>query len=238
MTNFVIPSPFKSSYTCPACGSYSYHDDLPVFNNRNDHNVYVLNNRNGEGKFGENYQLVFKNCHACGHISIFRIKGRLEINKFTFYSNYELIYPQEIDVPEPNPDMPEHVKDFYNEARNVSKCSTRAATALLRIATEKLVKDLLGLKGKEYSETKMHHAIERLKNEKDLNLVIYNALLSLKLFGNEATHPDIDIDRLESYFSHDKDLMNKLFMLINIIVDELISKPKQIMELFENAPRK
>lgn len=108
----------------------------------------------------------------------------------------------------------------------------------MRIATEKLVKDLLGLKGSEYANTKMHDAIERLYQEKNLNTNIYKALMSLKLFGNEASHPNEDLSRLEAYFSNDKDLMNKLFNLLNLIVDDLISKPKQIEELFNSAPRK
>lgn len=238
MKELIVPSPFINSFTCPACGSYSYHEDLPILSNRKDRNVYIFNRKNSERAFGHNYRLIFKSCHSCGHISIFKIEGMLGVDTFSPSRFYELIYPKQINIIDANPDMPDEVKEFYNEARVVAQNSTRAATALLRIATEKLVKDLLGLEGKDYANTSMHNAIERLKTEKGLSSTIYNALMALKLFGNEAAHPNEDIGRLESYFSNDSDLMNKLFILLNIIVDELISKPKEIKILFKNAPRK
>lgn len=239
MKNYIAPNPSIKSFTCPHCGSYSLHENLPIINNRPDRNVYLRNDSDGKGLYGENEIFVFRRCCACNKTSILKIKGLLAFgNEFKSFREFELIYPKIFNVIEPNPDMPEDVKNFFNEARSVSDNSTRAATALLRIATEKLVKDLLGLKGSEYANTKMHDAIERLYKGKNLNLSIYKALMSLKLFGNEASHPNEDLSRLEEYFSNDKDLMNKLFNLLNLIVDDLISKPKQIEELFNSAPRK
>ena len=239
MKDYIAPNPSIRSFTCPHCGSFALHQTLPIMNNKQDQNVYLLNDSNGKGIFGENEIFVFRRCCACNKTSILKIKGALVFESgFKSFREFELVYPKIFNATEPNPDMPEEIKAFFNEARSVSNNSTRAATALLRIATEKLVKDLLGLKGSEYANTKMHQAIERLYKEKNLNTNIYKALMSLKLFGNEASHPNEDLSRLESYFSNDKDLMNKLFSLLNLIVDDLISKPKQIEELFNSAPRK
>lgn len=242
MKEYTPPSPFLKSFTCPHCGSFALHDEILLGSRNCFPGVYLINNKDGSGRFGENEIFEFRRCCACNKTSILKIKGAIVfengITRFKPFREFELVYPQLFNAIEPNSDMPEDIKAFFNEARSVSKNSTRAATALLRIATEKLVKDLLGLKGSEYANTKMHHAIERLYQEKNLNTNIYKALMSLKLFGNEASHPNEDLSRLEAYFSNDKDLMNKLFNLLNLIVDDLISKPKQIEELFNSAPRK
>lgn len=223
-----IPSSNKDNFICPFCGAYSIQ-------HRTHQTLLELTAKDYY------YSFVFRKCNACERVSIFRLKNKkdtLPNPPETCFEEEELVYPKILNVVEPNPDMPEDVKNFFNEARSVSDNSTRAATALLRIATEKLVKDLLALKGTEYANTKMHDAIERLYKEKNLNLSIYKALMSLKLFGNEASHPNEDLSRFEEYFSNDKDLMNELFKLLNLIVDDLISKPKQIEELFNSAPRK
>lgn len=243
---FEPPSAFKKSFTCPHCGAItqqSFSGNIEEFRG-----TAPLGNGSKVSVF---MGFVAIRCLVCQKLSIFRCTFSIPIEydrhpfQFKLYSDRKtsieenkLIYPNLSNIAEANADMPDEVKEFYNEARIVAKNSTRAATALLRIATEKLVKDLLGLEGKDYANTSMHNAIERLKTEKGLSSTIYNALMALKLFGNEAAHPNEDIGRLESYFSNDSDLMNKLFALLNIIVGELISKPKEIESLFETAPRK
>lgn len=243
---FEPPSVFKKSFTCPHCGAITQQsyfsqvvEHMEIVQLRHGYNIWAYTG------------FVATKCIICDKLSIFKCSFSIPYEdkndsfEYNLYSKRKhlneedkLIYPNLSNIAEANADMPDEVKEFYNEARIVAKNSTRAATALLRIATEKLVKDLLGLEGKDYANTSMHNAIERLKTEKGLSSTIYNALMALKLFGNEAAHPNEDIGRLESYFSNDSDLMNKLFALLNIIVGELISKPKEIESLFETAPRK
>jgi len=49
-----------------------------------------------------------------------------------------MIHPRKLTAPIPHSDMPDDVKEIYEEARNISDISPRAAAALLRVALEKL----------------------------------------------------------------------------------------------------
>jgi len=53
-----------------------------------------------------------------------------------------MVFPNRITVELAHIDMPEEVKEIYNEAREVSNISPRAAAALLRVALEKLTEYL------------------------------------------------------------------------------------------------
>jgi len=49
-----------------------------------------------------------------------------------------MIRPNVSNAPLPHEDMPDDVKEIYEEARQVSVFSQRAAAALLRVSLEKL----------------------------------------------------------------------------------------------------
>ena len=52
-----------------------------------------------------------------------------------------LLFPDvPVFAPEPNPDMPENIKQIYTEACNVLKYSPRASAALSRLAIDTLTK--------------------------------------------------------------------------------------------------
>lgn len=53
-----------------------------------------------------------------------------------------MIFPSGSNIPMPHTDMPESVKEIYNEAREIASNSPRAAAALLRLALEKLTEEL------------------------------------------------------------------------------------------------
>ncbi|MBQ7074264.1 hypothetical protein IJM86_04305 [bacterium] len=53
-----------------------------------------------------------------------------------------MIRPNVSPAPLPNEDMPSDVKEIYEEARQVSAFSPRAAAALLRVSLEKLTANL------------------------------------------------------------------------------------------------
>lgn len=162
---------------------------------------------------GENNLILkFIKCPHCGDFLVFLasiwfpVDGSCPIKT----ADIKRLYPEEeCPYPEPSECMPESVKNYYEEARKVSMVSKRAATALLRVACEKFVRDLAETKEK----ISLNSAIEMLYSQNKISETVYNFLKSIKFFGNEASHPD----NLDEYFEDNKITMDKLFEIVNII---------------------
>lgn len=66
----------------------------------------------------------------------------------TLWLGGRVIFPsRSIDAPAPNPDMPGHVAEDYEEAARIVSSSPRSAAALLRLSIQKLCSHLLDRKG-------------------------------------------------------------------------------------------
>jgi hypothetical protein len=65
---------------------------------------------------------------------------------------------------------------------------------------------------------------------KGLSPVVQQSLDTVRVVGNEAVHPGtIDL-------RNDTDTATKLFTLVNIIADQMITNPKHVLELYEKLP--
>jgi len=149
-------------------------------------------------------------CHACGNLNL--------------WQDGKIIEPITSGVPNPNDDMPDNVKITYNEARAVFPYSTKAAAALLRLAVQLLCEELGG-EGKNINED-----IGKLVR-KGLSVRIQKALDAIRVIGNNAVHPGtIDLD-------DNKETAGLLFGLLNIIVNEMITQPKEIDEIYTSLPQ-
>ncbi|MGR5968271.1 DUF4145 domain-containing protein [Bacillus paranthracis] len=144
-------------------------------------------------------------------------------SKHTLWYNEELIYPLTSLAPDPHPDMPSDIIDDYNEAANILINSPRGAAALLRLALQKLMKSL----GESGS-----HIDSDIKSlvQKGLPVQIQQALDILRVIGNESVHPG-SIDMKDN-----REIAIKLFDLINFIVQNQITQPKEISALFTSLP--
>ncbi|HEU4739532.1 MAG TPA: DUF4145 domain-containing protein [Solirubrobacterales bacterium] len=125
--------------------------------------------------------------------------------------------------PRPHIEMPEDVKGDYEEARRIVGQSPRGASALLRLAVQKLCKDL-GEKGENINED-----IKSLV-QKGLPEEVQEAMDSLRVIGNNAVHPG------EMDLTDDTDTASALFNLLNFVVEEMIAKPKRRRGVFANLP--
>jgi hypothetical protein len=134
-----------------------------------------------------------------------------------------MIFPDISPVPPPNGDLPEEIKEIYNEARSIVNRSPRGAAALLRLAVQKLCM-YLGESGKNLND-----CIANLV-KKGLPDKIQKALDTVRVIGNNAVHPgQIDLN-------DNPELAYRLFELINLIAEWGITQPKKVEELYSKLP--
>lgn len=149
-------------------------------------------------------------CTLCGGVSLWREK--------------KMVYPNATVIgPEAHADMPERARRLFNEARSVGAASRRSAAALLRLTLQVLVDDLVEGGGK--IDAKIGAMVK-----KGLDPMIQRAMDVVRVVGNNAVHPgQIDVD-------DDPALVPALFDLVNMIVEQMITRPKMIDELFHALP--
>jgi hypothetical protein len=148
-------------------------------------------------------------CFACGELSI--------------WVHNRLVFPPARIGPEPNSDLPVDILRDYEEAREIHSVSPRGAAALLRLAIQKLCAHL-GERGKNIDDD-----IASLMR-KGLSPLVQKSLDAVRVIGNEAVHPGtLDL-------RDDTSTANSLFKLVNLIVEQMITNPKHVEELYSSLP--
>lgn len=144
-------------------------------------------------------------------------------NEPALWVGKELIFPGSSVAPLPVEDMPQDVKEDFAEARNVVNASPRAAAALLRLALQKLISHL-GERGEDLNDD-IANLVKKGLPEK-----IQKALDSVRVIGNNAVHPgQIDL-------RDDPETTIRLFELVNMVVEVMITQPKKVDELYSGLP--
>ena len=191
--------------------------DLPAFTCPHSNcGVYALQERLepwrhiGQGNFqSATRQFTFSLCQHCKQIGI--------------WDREKLIFPSSLPAPVAHSDMPPDVAKDYEEAREVLSSSPRSAAALLRLSVQRLC-IVLGEDGKNINDD-----IGSLVT-KGLSPHVQRALDIVRVVGNEQVHPGtLDV-------RDNPEIALKLFALVNFIVDDQISKPKAIAELYTQIP--
>ncbi len=134
-----------------------------------------------------------------------------------------MIYPIAKTAPPHSVDLPESCVKDYEEARDIAHASPRGAAALLRLCIEKLCKEIGG-EGQTLNENIASLVKEGLPDR------VTKALDIVRVTGNEAVHPGTMTG------DDHTDQVNSLFDLVNIIVEQMISKPKHLDDLFKKLP--
>ena len=138
---------------------------------------------------------------------------------FTLWVNKEIVYPKKTTIPPPNEDLDESIKALYIEASTILVDSPKGSTALLRLALQKLLKQL-GKSGKN-----INNDIKELVAE-GLSPKIQQALDLVRVIGNNAVHPgEINLD-------DNAEIAQTLFNILNFIAYELITRPKELDTLY------
>jgi len=145
--------------------------------------------------------------------------------RLALWVHEKLVWPEPSEGPAPNVDLPAHILRDYEEAARILSQSPRGSAALLRLAIQKLCTHL-GERGRNINDD-----IAALV-KKGLPERVQKALDVVRVIGNEAVHPgqlDLKDDRVTA---------EKLFGLVNIIAEVMISQPKHIDAMFEGLPER
>lgn len=165
-----------------------------------------------EGTVYPDFQVANLNISQCYNCS-----------KLAIWLHDRLLFPNTRTGVEPNEDLDDDIKQDFNEAREILDLSPRGAAALLRLAVQKLCKQL-GEGGRNIDDD-----IASLVG-KGLNPIIQKALDVVRVVGNEAVHPGtLDL-------RDDRDTAVQLLQLINSITDQMISHPKKVESLYDKLP--
>jgi hypothetical protein len=155
------------------------------------------------------YNLYLSQCFSCGEVAV--------------WVHDRLLFPVASEGPPANPDLPDEVRLDYEEAGRIVNLSPRGSCALLRLGIQKLCGHL-GEKGRNIDED-----IASLVR-KGLSPLVQKALDAVRVIGNEAVHPGtLDL-------KDDRDTAARLFDVVNIIGEQMISNPKHVEELYEKLP--
>jgi hypothetical protein len=154
--------------------------------------------------------LALSECYSCRKLSVWVYDG--------------VAHPPTRAGVEPNEDLsPDILRDF-SEARSIMDASPRGAAALLRLCIQKLCIEF-GEPGKDLN-TDIGALVK-----KGLDIRVQKALDVVRVVGNEAVHPGtIDL-------RDDRDTATKLFGLVNMIADRMITQEKHVSSMYDALPQ-
>lgn len=208
----IIPPNFKGeSFSCPHCGAFSQMTwDLLLYSSRRI------------GYYDSNFWHVI--CASCKQPHIWMQTDNYIQELDETHNSGELIYPVITIVPLPSEDMPDNIKKDYLEAASIYQKSPRGAVALLRLGLQKLCVHLGG-KGDN-----INNDLAALAKDELISKKLIKSADIIRIVGNNAVHPgtisDDDFD----------DVSLKLFKLINMIVQQGITEPREVDDTFSTMP--
>ena len=225
MNTYVAPEFNLPAFNCPYCSAFSHMIWYPLI-------PYTVNRR-VPFKFANHGEFPIKIhisvCCNCEGISYWDVdkKTHLDEDGVSMVIDYDktigyMILPKASIAPYPHEDMPEDVKLDYLEARNIVNDSPRGASALLRLAIQKLCVHLGG-KGKNIDDD------IALLVQNGLSKKVQSSLDIVRVVGNNSVHPgELSNDDIQH-------IAITLFKLVNLIIDNQITQPKETDELYVNV---
>ena len=143
--------------------------------------------------------------------------------EYSMWRDGKMVSPDFAGIEPSNQDLSDDIKADYEEAASILQKSPRGAGALLRLAIQKLCKEL-GEEGKN-----INNDIKDLVS-KGLPSAVQKSLDVVRVIGNDAVHPgQIDLrDNAET--------AKALFKLVNLIAEKMITEPKEVEAIYDSLP--
>lgn len=130
--------------------------------------------------------------------------------------------------PQPHAEMQDDPRKLYEEARSIAQNSPRAAVALLRVAVDVLLRQL-------FPDAKTGDTLDTLVGRAvalGLAPQVQRSLDALRVIGNDAVHPQ----QLVLDDANATKTFEALCLALNIVVEQMLSVPRQSAELFASLP--
>ena len=199
--DYEAPKLNKNNFTCPHCNRHASQ----FWTSWESHAAHI--SFGGDGK-----TIDITKCSRCKAYSV--------------WHGGKMVDPLVSFAPKPDDNMPDNVKEMYEEASLVSIHSPRAAAVLLRVATERLTAHL--------GETTdiLYDRIRNLAQKEHFDKRVIKCFDIVRVKANKGGAHDDIINQITS-----TEDINKLFFAINYIVEQTITKPKEIDEIYGEIPQ-
>ncbi len=142
--------------------------------------------------------------------------------KYMLWVEGEMIIPSNSTAPMPHCDMPDDIKKIYTEARDIINKSPRGAAALLRLALQMLCDYLVPENGN------INDKISKMVSN-GLPKSLQKAFDLVRIIGNNAVHPGV------INIQDNPAIAYKMFELLNMIVEKMITEPKEIESFYNDT---
>jgi hypothetical protein len=244
---FREPSIRSRSFSCPYCGAHADQTWYDLSGNaiRGDKRTPFLPGNVDDLDFGDsqlnadvmqqihhwaervsNKEIFFEeksNAESVFRLYNVNVSRCYSCSKIALWHHHSLIHPNTRIGASPNADLNDDIRADIDEARSIISLSPRGAAALLRLAVQKLCKQL-GEPGKDINQD-----IQGLVT-KGMDPHLQQAFDAVRVVGNEAVHPgELDL-------RDDRDTALLLIDLINIVAQELLTNKKSIASIYDRLP--
>ncbi|MCQ2371835.1 MAG: DUF4145 domain-containing protein [Akkermansia sp.] len=179
------------------------------------HNFII--GRNNQKQF-----LIFNICRVCDSVII-------DLCERAAQTSYRLtrVYPQEChsNLPKPNQDMPPECAKTYKEAAEVFPISPRASAGLMRLCLQQFLVEL-GITGDKLDEQ------IKILTRAGVPEFVQQYMDVCRVVGNSGVHPTVEMN-----VDEDPEIAKGLFQAMNIIVQHLITIPREAREAYAKLPK-
>jgi uncharacterized protein DUF4145 len=233
----VPPAIDKPAFNCPACGAFAHQDWVDLGFETND----GLNDSYFEplGKGLPRSQQMSAGFEEAAESlpwakrSTWQATLCASCDGWAIWYGRTMVYPPPRLGGAPHPDMPDDVRQLFEEASAVAAVSSRAGAAFARVTVERLLKTLF-----PDVQPKLEYLIAEAKR-RGVSPAVGQMLDVMRVTGNGAVHVDdnpgdlvvLVLDEVQG-----PELVSKLLQAINDLVQQLITMPREAAELKARIP--
>ena len=224
MSTYVAPEFNKTAFNCPLCGAYAQQHWFKAAKGKRGAvaKASMTTVVGVQNLFSDVPGIHVSVCAHCDGHTLWHFPEGQTLSKHNLRSLARMVYPESTSAPLPSQDLPEDIRSNYNEARSIVSKSPRGAAALLRVCVQQLCVHL------DQPGANLNADIGKLV-ELGLPQKIQQALDTVRVVGNNAVHPgELDL-------RDDLDTASKLFELVNLIADVMITQPAKIKSTYDRV---